>query len=192
MSISLQVSKPRTIRAWDPVVRISHWILALCVLSNWILTKPGSEIHQAAGYTVGGVVLVRLAWGFIGSRYARFSAFPPSLAAARAHVREIRSGDRRAHVSHNPLGALMVYNFWITLGLMVLTGVMMETSAFHHVKWVEAAHSIIFDWLALCVFIHLAGVFHDTRRTGVALVPAMIDGKKMIHASQLHEDSSGD
>ena len=56
----------------------------------------------------------------------------------------------------------------------------MRTTAFFGVGWVEDAHELAFNWLMLSVVLHVLGVLLDQRRTGVALVKAMVSGDKNI------------
>jgi cytochrome b len=114
----------RTAR-WDPLVRLTHWGVAAGVVANGVLTEEGSNAHLWVGYGVGGLLLLRWLWGLIGAENARFTAFPPSPRRAAAHVRDIARGRKTAHGSHNPLGALMVYALWITLAVVIGTGVAM-------------------------------------------------------------------
>ena len=74
---------------WDPVVRISHWGIALAVLLNAVLTEGGSLIHIWIGWTALALLAIRALWGFVGPREARFSAFPPNPAGALSHLRDL-------------------------------------------------------------------------------------------------------
>ncbi|MGV6805802.1 MAG: cytochrome b/b6 domain-containing protein [Ruegeria sp.] len=170
----------RTVRVWDPLVRFIHWVVVLGVLVNAVFTDPEELPHEFVGYAVLGLVILRLVWGFLGPKPAKLSSFPPSPGAAVSHVREIGRGDRLVHLSHNPLGALMVYNIWLTLLVICATGIMMGTVTFFGVEWVEELHELAFNWLMLSIVLHVLGVVLDQRRTGVALVKAMISGSKKI------------
>ena len=74
----------------------------------------------------------------------------------------------------------MVYNIWLSVIAIGVTGYMTTTISFFGVEWVEEAHEIIFGWLLVSVALHVAGVAFDTRRSGVNLVRAMISGRKNI------------
>ncbi len=115
---------------WDPLVRLTHWGIAAAVLLNGLVTEEGDAIHVWIGYAAFAMLGLRLVWGLVGTGSARFSAFPPSLSAARAHVSDMLSGRHRAHRSHNPLGALMAYALWATLAVVTLTGIAMAGSPF--------------------------------------------------------------
>lgn len=108
---------------WDPLVKITHWGIALVVVCNALIVGEGSIVHIYAGYTLAALLALRVLWGFIGPTAARFSSFPPSPARALAHIREIRAGRHETHVSHNPLGALMTYAIWGCLAVIIASGI---------------------------------------------------------------------
>ncbi len=168
-----------TVRVWDPVVRLVHWGVALAVLIN-SFSDAEAKSHHWVGYAAIALVAIRLIWGLVGTEHARFTAFPPSPRRAIAHAREIMNGKVSIHLSHNPLGALMVYNIWGTLLLLGLTGYMMTTVRFFGMDWVEELHEGAYNWLLLSVALHVGGVVFDTMRTKVPLVPAMLTGHKTI------------
>jgi cytochrome b len=170
----------RDILVWDPLVRLIHWGVLLMVLTNAALVDEDSPIHLWAGYTMLVLVGIRLLWGVIGTQPARFTTFPPNPVRALVYLRDIARGDRTVHLSHNPLGALMVYNIWATLLVIAATGYMMGTVRFFGMEWVEEAHEIAFDWLLVSVAAHIGGVVFDTWRSRVPLLAAMIHGRKNV------------
>lgn len=112
-------------KRWDPLVKITHWGVAAVVVCNALIVGEGSIAHIWAGYTLAGLLALRLLWGVIGTRPARFASFPPSPSRALAHIRAIREGRHEEHGSHNPLGALMAYAIWACLGVIVASGIAM-------------------------------------------------------------------
>lgn len=116
---------PRSLRNWDPVVKITHWSVVAAVVGNALVTEEGSDAHIWVGYGLAAILALRLLWGLIGPAEARFSAFPPSPRRALSHVRDIRLGKKEIHRSHNPLGALMVYAIWSVLGVIIASGIAM-------------------------------------------------------------------
>lgn len=112
-------------RRWDPIVRITHWSIALAVLANALVTEEGSGPHIWVGYGLAAILGLRLLWGFVGPAEARFAAFCPSPRKAIAHLHEIRAGQVTPHTSHNPLGALMIYAIWGCLLTIIATGIAM-------------------------------------------------------------------
>ncbi|MEQ1510877.1 MAG: cytochrome b/b6 domain-containing protein [Sphingopyxis sp.] len=118
-------SKPATPRRWDPIVKLTHWGVVTIVIINTLLIGEGSIAHVWAGYCLAALLALRLLWGLVGPKSARFSSFPPSPVRAIAHIRDITAGRKEEHRSHNPLGALMVYAIWATLAGIIATGVAM-------------------------------------------------------------------
>lgn len=112
-------------RRWDPLVRTTHWAIALAILANAVFTEEGSTTHVWVGYGLAAILLLRLFWGLIGPSEARFTAFPPSPSRAVAHLRDIRAGRKEGHRSHNPLGALMAYAIWACLIVIIGSGIAM-------------------------------------------------------------------
>lgn len=112
-------------RRWDPLVKITHWGVAAIVVTNALIVGEGSIAHIWAGYTLAALLMLRLLWGVVGTRNARFSAFPPSPSRAFAHISAIRQGRHEKHSSHNPLGALMAYALWVCLGVIIASGIAM-------------------------------------------------------------------
>jgi len=174
----------RDLAVWDPLVRLIHWSLALTILINGAFTNPERQMHETVGYIALGLVVTRLLWGLVGPRPARFTAFPPSPWRALRHVGELLRGSAPIHLSHNPLGALMVYNIWGTVLGMAATGIMMGTLRFFGVEWVKELHEALFDWLLISIALHIAGVVFDTWRSGVPLVRGMLTGRKRIPAGR--------
>ena len=114
------------LRRWDPLVKLTHWGIVAAVIGNALITEEGSGWHIWVGYGLAALLALRLLWGLIGPREARFSAFPPSPARAVAHLGEIGRGEVTCHTSHNPLGALMVYAIWGTLLVVIGSGIAMS------------------------------------------------------------------
>lgn len=134
---------------WDPVVRLTHWGIAIAVLLNALVTKGGSLTHVSLGWMGMALLLLRVIWGVLGPSEALFSAFPPNPAAALRHMGEVLRGKPRAHRSHNPAGALMAYALWATLGVIIVTGLVMTGGATPMQVARDKAAVASGDWSAL-------------------------------------------
>ncbi|MBF4301890.1 cytochrome b, partial [Vibrio anguillarum] len=44
-------------KSWDPVVKVTHWVVATLFLLIFFVTKAGSDIHQYTGYTLVAFIL---------------------------------------------------------------------------------------------------------------------------------------
>jgi cytochrome b len=167
-----------SIPVWDIFVRFTHWSVAALVLAELTVLDEDWAVHRWAGYAVLALVALRLVWGLIGPRHARFSAFPPSLKAARAHLAGLFGRRHEPYLSHNPLGALMVYNLWASLVAVCVTGILMTTRTFWGVDWVEELHEVLANWVTISVLLHIAGVIFESWHSKTNLARAMISGKK--------------
>lgn len=150
------MAAPRTIAAeaappslWDPVVRLTHWGIAVSVLVNAALDEGGSLLHVSLGWLVMALLVLRLVWGVLGPAEARFSAFPPNPMAALRHLRLLAMGRVRDYPSHNPAGAMMAYAFWACLALVTVTGLIMTGGATPMQVAADKAAVASGDWSAL-------------------------------------------
>ena len=166
------------IKVWDPVVRGFHWTLVAGFAANALFVEDDGKLHQWIGYGIVGLVALRVAWGIVGTRYARFASFPPSLSASLGQLGEIAGRDAQIHVGHTPLGALMIYNLLATLLVIGLSGHLMTTDMFWGVEWPEELHEVAVAWAEISVVLHVAAVFFESWRTSVNLPRAMVTGCK--------------
>lgn len=134
---------------WDPVVRLTHWGIAVAVLGNALISEGGSPIHVSLGWLAMALLLMRLVWGVLGPVEARFSAFPPNPLAALRHLRELVSGKVRLYSSHNPAGALMAYAFWASLCVVTGSGLYLTGGATPMQVAADQAAVASGDWSAL-------------------------------------------
>ena len=56
-------------------------------------------MHIAAGYAIAGLLALRIVWGFVGSRHARFSDFVRSPREALAYLRDVACDCGHAAIS---------------------------------------------------------------------------------------------
>lgn len=117
------------IRVWDPLVRIGHWTLAAAFLIAYFTAEELEGVHIAAGYWVGGYVIVRLIWGFIGSSHARFSDFVRGPRAVLGYLTDLFKGRPPHHVGHNPAGGAMVVALLLCLAATTFTGLMVQADS---------------------------------------------------------------
>lgn len=134
---------------WDPVVRLTHWGIALVVLGNALVNEGGSLIHVSLGWLAMTLLVLRLVWGVLGPVEARFSAFPPNPVAALRHMGQLLTGRVEHYPSHNPAGALMAYAFWVTLTAVIGTGLYLTGGATPMQVAADQAAVASGDWSAL-------------------------------------------
>jgi cytochrome b len=168
----------RTMRVWDPLVRIGHWLLALSILSAWLTRHSPGPWHEWLGYAALAIVAVRLVWGLIGGPYARFSGFVRSPRTTLSYVEALIHGREEPSVGHNPLGAWMIVALLATVTAVCATGWLYTTDRYWGVEWVETLHSTLTDLLFVLAALHVAGVVHASWRHRENLIAAMFHGRK--------------
>jgi cytochrome b len=165
-------------RVWDPLVRVFHWSLVACVLLNLLVVDDGEDLHQWLGYAASALVAVRVVWGFIGPRHARFADFFPTPRRVANHVRALLGGETEHHWGHNPLGALMVFALLGMVLSLGLTGWMQTLDAFWGVEWLMDLHEGLGEWLLPMVGLHAGATIIMGRIERTRLVKAMVTGVK--------------
>lgn len=167
-----------SVRVWDPFVRVFHWSLVGCVVLNHFVIDDGETAHQLIGYIASGLVVARVVWGFVGSKYARFDNFFPTPTRLRTHLAALRGGQHTFHPGHNPLGALMMLTLMgLVLGLG-LSGFLQTTDAFWGDERMQEIHEALGSILIALAGIHAVVAIVMSRLERVNLVGAMITGVK--------------
>ena len=180
---------PATRLVWDLPVRIVHWLLVLCVTGSWLTHLAGLQWfawHRRFGCVTLVLVSFRVAWGFVGTRHARFANF---LRGPRAVVAYLRGGGPAEPVGHNPLGALSVVALLALMLLQAVTGLFANdeiASAGPFYGWVSPAtsnrvtalHHANADWLLALIALHVAAVAWHAFVRRKPLLRAMVTGRK--------------
>lgn len=169
---------PVTIKVWDQFVRAFHWSLASLFLAAYATGDDGGRLHIAAGYGIAGLIVLRIVWGFVGSRHARFSSFVRSPRTAFAYLRDVALFRAPRYLGHNPAGGAMIVGLLVMLSGTAITGYLMTTDAFWGAKWVEEVHEILANLTVGLVVFHILGVLFSSFLHGENLVKSMITGRK--------------
>jgi cytochrome b len=173
-----------TVRVWDPFVRVFHWSLVASFALAWLTAEEAKSIHIWAGYAAGALIALRLVWGVIGTRYARFEQFVRSPIAVAAYLRDVVTGREARYLGHNPVGGLMILALIAAMAAVCATGYLQTTDAFWGVDWVEGVHEGAASLLLGLVGIHVLGVVVTGFKHRENLVRAMVTGRKRAPATQ--------
>lgn len=171
-----------SVRVWDPLVRIGHWALVAAVAAAWLTHEGFGAVHEWIGYVALGVVAVRLVWGLVGPRYARFTQFVRSPGVTAAYARAMLANREPRHIGHNPLGGWMIVALLATVAAVGVSGWLMTTDAFWGDERMEDVHELLAEGLLVLIALHVAGAIVESIRHRENLVRAMIDGNKRTPA----------
>ena len=172
-----QAREERTIPVWDRFVRVFHWT-TVTLFATVFLTAHIQWIHQPLAYAILVLVLARVAWGFVGSRHARFTDFVRHPRTVRAYLTDLRHGRARRYLGHNPAGGAMVVAILVMLLVVIGSGWLSETNRFYGVPWVDHLHHISAHLLLLMIGVHVLGVLVASVQHRENLIRAMITGRK--------------
>lgn len=181
------------IKVWDPLVRLFHWTLVGAFAIAWLTEDEWLGLHAYAGYVVGALLLFRLIWGVLGSRYARFSDFVKSPARVVGYLRDLAQFRAERTIGHNPAGGAMIIALLIMLLLTTLTGLLaygatgggpLAEPLFANMTYgselFEEIHEFFANFTLILVVVHLLGVGFGSYLHKENLVRAMITGNKRV------------
>lgn len=112
----------KTVNVWDPLVRIGHWTLVIAFFIAYFTEEDFLTQHVWAGYVVGTVVLLRIVWGFIGTKHAKFNDFIYSPKVINGYLKGLISCKPQHYLGHNPAGGIMVFALLLALIATTYTG----------------------------------------------------------------------
>ncbi|MGH6719292.1 MAG: cytochrome b/b6 domain-containing protein [Alphaproteobacteria bacterium] len=127
------------VAVWDRFVRICHWTVVVAYAIAYFGEGEPAVLHAWAGYLVGALVVLRIGWGFVGPRYARFSDFVWRPGAVVAYLRDLVLFRAPRHLGHSPAGGAMVVLLLVFLAAAVATGV---------AAWGEQGRGPLASWFA--------------------------------------------
>lgn len=187
-----RTEQPAMIRVWDPFVRSFHWLLALAVGMAFLSGDELLGLHVRAGSLILGLVLLRIVWGLIGPRHARFSDFLYFPSTIIAYLRDLVRFRAARYLGHGPAGGSMVIALLLALMLTTLSGLALyggqeyagpfwRLMAGLDDRWtgvVKAAHEFFAGLTAALIGLHVAGVLFSSFAHRENLIRSMITGEK--------------
>ena len=166
------------VKVWDPFVRVFHWSLVAAFITAFASAEEWDDLHEIAGFTVLGLISLRIIWGLIGTRHARFSDFVYKPRTVIAYLKDTLKMRAKRYLGHNPAGGAMVIALLLALATITATGVMMTTDAFWGVKWVKEVHELAVNGTLVLIGLHLAGVLVACLEHRENLVRSLFTGRK--------------
>ena len=166
----------KSILVWDLPTRLFHWLFALSFTVAFVTAEAHgwAAMHVFSGLLMFGLLIYRLVWGIVGSRYARFSSFLFTPAKTIQYLLATLKGKADRHVGHNPAGSLAIY-LLLLLGIGIsVSGLAMLSAG----EQFEELHEAVSYGALAVVVVHLAGVAAASFLHRENLPRAMVTGHK--------------
>ena len=216
---SKENKETKEIKVIDWQTRVLHWTNAILITSLilLILGYEGLEalgvakedrkiletLHAYAGHIFAVTFILRVIWGFVGNKYARFTDMIPN---TKAKIKGIKDNIKwyaggckdkpPVSIGHNPLASLFYLALFVVLGLQIITGLALSgiemdmmpgkyfAGFFSHntlesiEQFAEEIHEFGLIFISLFIVAHMVGhVSHYVHDKGASL-KAMITGNK--------------
>lgn len=167
---------------YDLPTRLFHWGFSGLFLTAFAIAKiidddsPVFSYHSLAGLLLGFLVMLRIIWGFAGTKHARFSGFALQPRELLNYFKDIVSGHKRRWAGHNPASS------WAALTMMALalglgiTGYLMTSGGDKEIF--EDIHELLANGFMIVAIMHVLGIVLHTIRYQEMIGLSMVDGKK--------------
>jgi cytochrome b len=180
------------VRVWDPLVRVFHWSLVAAFATAFIVEDDVLGLHVWAGYLALTLIAIRLVWGVIGTRYARFTDFVRGPRQVLGYIGDALRFNAPRYLGHNPAGGAMVVALLILVGLTGLTGMalygaqelsgplapMMAGAPADVGEALEETHEVLANLTLVLIVAHVAGVLFSSLAHRENLIGSMLTGRK--------------
>ena len=188
------------IKVWDVVVRIFHWSLVVFFALCYLTGDELDVLHAYLGYGILVLLGVRVIWGLIGTKYARFSNFIYGWKRVREYANGLVIWRPQAYLGHNPVGGWMVVLLLLFVLFTCWTGLeaygqqgygpLSRQSSVasdaddsrdndHTSELWSELHEVLADITLFLVFVHIVGVIVSSLLHRENLVRAMWTGYKI-------------
>lgn len=163
---------------WDFPVRVFHWLLAISFAGAWFTSEGEAQqmVHYAFGYSACVLILFRIIWGVVGTRYARFTEFIKGPAETLRHIKSLFKLNQPLRLGHNPVGALVMISLMILILLIGLTGYWSVKEFLG--EYMSGAHEAISNLALGFVILHVIAAIVMSFLQKENLIKSMIIGKK--------------
>jgi len=110
------------VKVWDLFVRSFHWLVAAGFVIAYVSEGEPLWLHTWTGYVIAVLLLLRLLWGFVGPRFARFADFIYGPGTVLSYLVRMPTGKARRYLGHSPAGGAMVIALMLALAGTAGTG----------------------------------------------------------------------
>lgn len=166
---------------YDLPTRVFHWIFAFMFIGIFFVANNVDDestifsYHMLAGFILAFIVLLRIFWGFVGTKHSRFKSYSLQPKKIISYFAGIISGDKTKWAGHNPASSwASIIMFSLSLGLAI-TGYLMANG---QEETFEDIHEIMANSFLIVALLHVAGVILHSLRHKDGIFMTMINGTK--------------
>lgn len=156
-----QLSRPASRRVTDATTRMLHWLMALSFTGAYLTADVDrwQRVHVTLGYTLAGLLVFRVLWGWVGPRQVRLSRLLRKLKGLPVWLKSLPTVTSQATLQpawrqgENLLMALAV-----ALMLAVIIPLTLSGYAFWEGwggKWLKHVHEFFGNALLALVLVHI-------------------------------------
>ena len=179
-------------KVWDIFIRVFHWSLVATFAIAYLTEDDFTTLHVYTGYSIITLIILRLIWGLVGTRHARFNDFVVSPKNVIRYLKNVIQFRAKRYIGHNPAGGAMVLALLASLSMTVLFGMLVYGSAefsgpFSFLgdsvgnSMADAfgeVHEFFANFTLLLIFLHVVGVAVASLQHKENLVRSMFTGYK--------------
>lgn len=167
---------------YDLPIRIFHWLFAASFVVAFIIAKTIDDesstyaYHMLLGIFMASMVVLRIIWGLVGPKHARFTSFPVSPKSLISYGKDLFVEKPKRYIGHNPASSLAaLVMLFCSLGLAFSGYMMVEMHSKH---FYEEVHEIFAHLFLVAAIMHVAGVVFHTIRFKDIIGLSMVTGYK--------------
>lgn len=169
---------------YDWPTRIFHWLFAGMFIAAFFIAKTFDDesilypYHMLLGLSMAFIVVLRIVWGVVGSRNAKFSSFSLNPRDLVNYLKDILNAKTHVNGAHNPASS------WIAIIMMLLalglaaTGYLMTVKIYKEVF--EEIHELMANAFVVAAILHVSGIILHTFRYQDGIGLSMLHGRKSI------------
>ncbi len=181
MTSAMIIREPGAQLIWDLPIRLWHWLFAGLLLAAGLIAFGLDEhsslfpYHSLLGLVLGFLIVLRLIWGVIGTRHARFGSLPLAPRALLSYLRGIALGHAPRSSGHNPAAA------YATIAMLILTVAICGSgiALSRGYKGLKETHEACVYAIFAVAAAHILGLVLHTIRHREPIALSMIHGKKL-------------
>jgi len=179
---------------WPIYTRIIHWLIASSFTFAFIFSLQENllNLHVAVGIIFGLMLLYRIIWGFVGTKYAKLNTLKLSLAELKFYfVEKVRNRWREIPAGHNPASSWYTIIVLVVGSVIAITGLLLygiqegkgylgflNDDYYMYMDLLFDIHKYAAYFVLAWAVIHIVGVLIEQFYHKTNMVFAMITGYK--------------